>query len=1653
VLLTGDAPTSTTTTQTQASAQPTQPDTQSPLLLPRTVLSVAPERAQGYTLVTLAAAATDASASADTSATTTSPPDATSPLTITSPPDVASPPAAPPDATAEPLVNPRLYALRQRAPLFGYNASPWLNASDQIKLLYGTQRGGLFVSADGGATWRAAQAGLPTGAAQALVSKPAGALFAGVAQGGVFRSTDGGASWQAAATGLTRTDVQCLTTDTLGRLYAGTTNGGVFRSTDDGTTWVQITGGVVWQSAQSSITSPPQPVVAVQPVSTRLPATVVRALVAFLDASGTLNLYAGTDNGVYQAFADLSGWQPVNTGLPNTKDNASSTVVRALVEGRDFAFSGNAANVLCAGTDTGVFYSVDGGQNWQALTPALPGGASVNALLVYPNATFSVSPPTLENALLAATSEGVFSYTSTSGWQPLNEGLPIAQGATTNVAALAYFTDTTNTRQLFAGTDAGLFVSTDDGQTWTQAPAALLQYLFTVSASFINALDAATLPPPLTAQFAAHSVALSAQATVAAVQPQSRWLVTDPAAARAYQLDARGSGVNVALANAQVLALAADDTGRVLAATPTQGFVETEWPNFTIQLEPAAVLFNAAAARAAELDAWTISDDLRQQFQSNGITLAPTAYVNLLTQGEAWRITDDEAQMTYALAATNQGVSVAATQARLDLNAGGDPPLAGDWLVLAMPDGTQTVACTVASGSVGLVNDFNRSATVTTIMVEPCGDLSGFDRRATLVSYQTEQLLLYAPQQPQWQPFTGTQLQLAGIVTDLTDGAALVVTGQPVSASVGVDVGGVFRANASTTTTATPALVWSRLALGNLAVTTLAVASPDQLLAGTSDAGLFGTDAAGQWTQLGAGALGARVSHVAIAPPQTATPGAFYAATEDDRGTPGFFVSTDAGQTWAEIVLPVADEVRAVAFGAGATIFAGTENNGVFRSDAGALGLWTSAAALTSMTVNALALDARGNLYAATEGGVFRSTDDGDNWTAMNEGLSNLSVSTLVIDAEGRLYAGTRGGGVFLSPRAGAQWRAANTGLTNRDVRALAVNNSARGAASTLYAGTHGGGVFCSTDGGLRWQSCAIGVSNDICALALDAAGNLLAGASRDALLAADNGSPQSRPLRLDPLFTLAAAQYQPDFDQANLTDQIQQAFRQQNAQLSTDATILVQTRGARWLILEAGRQAYTVRLEGANLRVYQPNMTLQVVNAPTAADALTTWQLQDETGFTGALTAAADEIMLGPAIAGSATLSEMARVASAQPAQDATAVTLQASLQNVYDPQTVNVNLNVVGATHGATVSLEVLGSGNQSQANQSFTLRNPPLTYVPTAAGVADTLTVRVSNMIQESSRVQPGSAATQRELDVALLWREVPTLYDAGPADQVYTLRTTGGQSTVEFGDGRHGARLPTGRENVLATYRSGIGTQGNLAAGQLTMMPKRPLGVRAVTNPVPATGGEDPEPTDTARTNAPRTVRALERVVSLRDYADFTRVYPGVGKAQVEVLPQGRTLVAYITVALADGSPLDPQSQLYQSLTGAISAAQASAQPFAVVSYEPLAFNLTARVAVDARYEPAQVEAAARATLTDAFSFAARAFGQGVESSEVIQLIQDVPGIVAVYLVELYLVGASPALNAHLPARRARRDPRTQALHPAQLLVVNPNGIKLEMETAT
>lgn len=354
------------------------------------------------------------------------------------------------------------------------------------------------------------------------------------------------------------------------------------------------------------------------------------------------------------------------------------------------------------------------------------------------------------------------------------------------------------------------------------------------------------------------------------------------------------------------------------------------------------------------------------------------------------------------------------------------------------------------------------------------------------------------------------------------------------------------------------------------------------------------------------------------------------------------------------------------------------------------------------------------------------------------------------------------------------------------------------------------------------------------------------------------------------------------------------------------------------------------------------------------------------------------------------------------QSTADGTLLTIAPPLPAALQRDTVVVHANVALATHGETVA-QILGAGDASRGFQRFELKRLPLTYrsAGTESGAQSELSVRVGNVE----------------------WTERPTLFGAAPTDRAYALITDEqGRVFVAFGDGARGARLPSGVNNVRATYRQGLGQEGNLRREQLTQLVTRPLGLKSVSNPLPAQGGTDPEPADQARRTMPLGTRTLGRAVSLLDYEDFALAFTGIAKAQAQVLQLGAGPVIAITIAGPGGVTLGASNPVWQNLAKALAAGGDPHVDVRLLSYLPASFQLGLKVRRDPAYELVPLLTAVEAALRAHFGFDARALGQPVLQADVIAVAHTVPGVVAIDLDFLY--GGSAPFVQTLKSRQTR-----------------------------
>lgn len=362
------------------------------------------------------------------------------------------------------------------------------------------------------------------------------------------------------------------------------------------------------------------------------------------------------------------------------------------------------------------------------------------------------------------------------------------------------------------------------------------------------------------------------------------------------------------------------------------------------------------------------------------------------------------------------------------------------------------------------------------------------------------------------------------------------------------------------------------------------------------------------------------------------------------------------------------------------------------------------------------------------------------------------------------------------------------------------------------------------------------------------------------------------------------------------------------------------------------------------------------------------------------------------------------------------------------YIRKTVTLNANTALATHGETIH-EVLGSGDGSKANQRFLLKKAPLTYVsaPTPYGIESTLEVRINDV----------------------LWEEKPSLYGLDARSEHYLVSIDDdARANVIFGDGKSGARLPSGTENIVAVYRSGTGNEGEVGSGSLTLLQTMPQGIKAVTNPLPAAGAKDPEKLEMARINAPRTVLTVDRMVSLSDFEYFARSFGGIGKASAVALRDEDKRLVHITVADENGKTID--GNLKANLVNAIRASCDPVQQVAVGDFIPATFSVQVKILVDTRYLFENVKKNVERALLDTFTFERRDFSQPVTAAEVLREIQKVEGVIAVDLDSLTKDAALTELTVQPPAILTANKARLKdgMILPAELLLLNVVGVTIE-----
>ncbi len=300
----------------------------------------------------------------------------------------------------------------------------------------------------------------------------------------------------------------------------------------------------------------------------------------------------------------------------------------------------------------------------------------------------------------------------------------------------------------------------------------------------------------------------------------------------------------------------------------------------------------------------------------------------------------------------------------------------------------------------------------------------------------------------------------------------------------------------------------------------------------------------------------------------------------------------------------------------------------------------------------------------------------------------------------------------------------------------------------------------------------------------------------------------------------------------------------------------------------------------------------------------------------------------------------------------------------------------NLVRATEGKPEPEAVLGNGDEQQTFQTFKIPRDPLTYLGRAAL---TPPERPELVIVVNGRI----------------WTFVPTLYGQSPDAEVYVVRQDhGGNSWVQFGDGKTGGRLPSGVGNVRARFRSGAGSFGPIKPGAEPSLVQRIDVVDSVALPSAVEGGTAPEGPDVARTAAPLRVQSLDRLVSLADFEAEALGLGGVERARaawgiVDGLPAIQVTILVQPRRLADVPHIEASLATANRMRGT------NRYPLHVVTgaFEYVFLDVTATI--DPTYDAIPVRVAVESAL-DAV-FAHRDFARAEYATRLEGIVQNVAGV--------------------------------------------------------
>jgi hypothetical protein len=205
----------------------------------------------------------------------------------------------------------------------------------------------------------------------------------------------------------------------------------------------------------------------------------------------------------------------------------------------------------------------------------------------------------------------------------------------------------------------------------------------------------------------------------------------------------------------------------------------------------------------------------------------------------------------------------------------------------------------------------------------------------------------------------------------------------------------------------------------------------------------------------------------------------------------------------------------------------------------------------------------------------------------------------------------------------------------------------------------------------------------------------------------------------------------------------------------------------------------------------------------------------------------------------------------------------------------------------------------------------------------------------------------------------WTAAPDLLAAGATDTEFVVEVeSNGVAMLRFGDNTNGL-MPASNTAFTAVCRIGNGTAGNVGAESLTYLAADPR-ILSCANPMPASGGVDPETNAQIRRRAPQAFLTQERAVTMSDYATVAEANPLVSSAAATLRWTGSWYTVFVAAEPTSGGQLG--SALCKTLTKYINAYRLAGQDMKLEGPDYLSLQIALTICVNPAYFQADVQRA-------------------------------------------------------------------------------------------